>query len=347
MPPPSSVPSPAPRSGETGRTAVLLISLGTPDAPTAPAIRRYLLELLSDPRVVQIPRILWWPILHGIVLKLRPRKLAARYAAIWTAEGSPLKWHTEMQAKLLHGFFGQSGHSVRVDYAMRYGQPSIPEVLSRLAAEGCTGILLLPLYPQHSASTTTSAFAAAFRWAGSVRKRPELRMVRGFAREPEYVAALAASVRRHWAAHGRPESSYRLVMSFHGMPAKAVERGDPYHDECLLTGRLLARVLNLDDEACAVSFQSRFGFTRWLRPYTAELLENLGRQKIRRVDVLCPGFPSDCLETLEEIAVVGKSLFLTAGGQEFFPIPCLNENEDWIRALKTLALRHLQGWPTR
>ncbi|MDR2111935.1 MAG: ferrochelatase [Candidatus Accumulibacter sp.] len=345
MPRPS--PSPAPRPEGNGKTAVLLIGLGTPDAPTPPAIRRYLKELLSDPRVVRIPRVLWWPILHGIVLKLRPRKLAERYAAIWTPEGSPLKWHTERQTRLLRGLLGQSGHSVRVEYAMRYGQPSIPEVLTRLAADGYMGILLLPLYPQHCASTTSSALAAAYQWAGTVRNRPELRMVRGFAREPDYIAALAASVRRHWATHGRPESSYRLIMSFHGIPAKPAERGNPYRDECLLTSRLLSRSLNLGDELCAVSFQSRFGVTPWLRPYTTEVFESLGRQKIKRIDVLCPGFPADCLETLEEIAITGKSLFLKAGGQEFYPIPCLNENEDWILALKTLSLRHLQGWPIR
>jgi ferrochelatase len=336
------MPQPPARSEKTGQTAVLLINLGTPDAPTAPAIRRYLRELLSDPRVVPISRMLWWPILHGIVLRIRPRKLVERYAAIWTSEGSPLKQHTEKQAKLLRGFLTHSGHAVRVDYAMRYGQPSIPIVLTQLAAEGYTGILLLPLYPQYSFGTTASALDAAFRWAGAVPNQPELRTVRGFASEPDYIAALAASVRKHWATHGRPESSYRLIMSFHGIPAKAVEQGDPYRDECLATACLLARALNLDEKKYAVSFQSRFGFTRWLQPYTSVTLEELGRQRIERVDVLCPGFPADCLETLEEVAVAGKSIFLTAGGREYFSIPCLNESDDWIRALETLVLRHLQ-----
>lgn len=330
-----------------GRTAVLLINLGTPDAPTAPAVRRYLREFLSDPRVVETPRILWWPILHGIVLNLRPRKSAERYAAIWTPGGSPLKLHTERQAKLLRGLLGQSGHAVRVDYAMRYGQPSIPDTLSQLTAEGCTRILLLPLYPQYSAGTTATAFDAAFGWAATLRNQPELRTVRSFPGEPGYIAALAESVRRHWAAHGRPESSYRLILSFHGIPAKAVDLGDPYREECLLTGRLLARALDLDEETCVVCFQSRFGFAQWLQPYTAVTLEDFGRQGIRRVDVLCPGFPADCLETLEEIAIEGKSLFQEAGGRDYFAIPCLNESDAWIRALETLALCHLQGWPTR
>jgi ferrochelatase len=326
---------------------VLLINLGTPDAPDAPAIRRYLKELLSDPRIVEIPHLLWWPILHGIVLRVRPRKLAARYAAIWTPEGSPLKRHTEMQAQLLRGRLGRAGYEVRVDYAMRYGQPSIPAVLTRLMDEGCAHILLLPLYPQYSASATASAFDAAFRWASARRDPPELRTVQSFAQEPDYIAALAARVRRHWAVHGRPESSYRLLVSFHGIPLKAVRQGDPYHDECLTTLRLLADALNLDKETCAVSFQSRHGFMPWLSPYTAAKLETLGRQRIGRVDVLCPGFPADCLETLEEIAVAGKSTFLAAGGREYFFIPCLNEDDAWIRALETLAVRHLQGGPIR
>jgi ferrochelatase len=326
---------------------VLLINLGTPDAPTAPAVRRYLKEFLSDPRVVDTPRILWWPILHGVVLNTRPRKSAERYAAIWTPEGSPLKVHTEKQAKLLRGFLGHSGHNLRVDYAMRYGQPSIPSVLTRLAAEGCTRILLLPLYPQYSAGTTASAFDVAFRWAGATRNPPELRKVSGFAAEPGYIAALVASVQRHWATNGHPESAYRLIMSFHGIPEKAVDQGDPYRDECLSTARLLARALSLDEKTCAVCFQSRFGAKQWLQPYTSVALENSARQGIKRVDVLCPGFPADCLETLEEIAIKGKSTFLQAGGKEYFPIPCLNESEDWIHALETLVLRHLRGWPTR
>ena len=320
---------------------MLLINLGTPDAPTVAATRRYLEELLSDPWVVPLPRMLWWPILHGLVLRVRPRKLAARYAAIWTDEGSPLRWHTEAQAGRLRGFLGESGNPLRVDVAMRYGQPSIPAALGK----GYARILLLPLYPQYSAITAGSAIDAAYRCARALPNPPELRVLRGFAQEPGYIAALAAGVRRHWAAHGRPQSSYRLLLSFHGIPARAADRGDPYRDECLATGRLLARALRLDDGICPITFQSRFGFAQWLQPYTAATLENLGRQGIGRVDVLCPGFPADCLETLGEIAVAGKSVFLNAGGREYFSLPCLNESEEWIRALKTLVLRNLQDWP--
>jgi ferrochelatase len=330
-----------------GQTAVLLINLGTPAAPKTAAVRVYLREFLSDPRVVEMPRALWLPILHAYVLRFRPRETARRYAAIWTKKGSPLKLQTEKQASLLNGFLGQDGHSVRVEYAMRYGEPSVAAVLSRLVAEGCTRVLLLPLYPQYSASTTASAFDAAFRWAETQRNPPELRTVRGIFREPGYIAALAASVERHWARHGRPESSYRLLMSFHGIPAKAVKAGDPYRDECLATSRLLARALDLDDDAYAVSFQSRMGSGQWLQPYTAAQLKDFADEGIRRVDVLCPGFASDCLETLEEIAIEGKAVFQKAGGNEYFLVPCLNDDEGWIRALETLVLRHLRGWPTR
>ena len=207
--------SPLPDS--EGKTAVLLINLGTPEAPSAPAVRRYLAEFLSDPRVVDMPRWLWWPILHGIVLPRRARQSAAKYAAIWTPEGSPLQWHTQQQTRLLHERLTRSGNAARVDYAMRYGQPSIPEALTRLAANGCARILLLPLYPQYSSGTTGSAFAAAFRWAEQTRHPPQLLTVPGFSGESAYIAALAASVRRHWAAYGRPSSSYRLLMSFHGL----------------------------------------------------------------------------------------------------------------------------------
>ncbi|MEI7431957.1 MAG: ferrochelatase, partial [Betaproteobacteria bacterium] len=260
--------------------------------------------------------------------------------------GSPLKVHTEKQARLLRGFLGQAGHQVLVEYAMRYGQPSIPETLSRLKSEGSTRILLLPLYPQYSSSTTATAFDSAFNWARSIRNQPEIRTVRSFADDPGYIEALAANVRKHWAENGRPSASYRLIMSFHGVPRYTLNKGDPYHCECHKTGRLVAEALKLDKENYLICFQSRFGRAEWLQPYTATTLAELGKQGIEQIDIMCPGFPADCLETLEEIAMEGKTEFIQAGGKDYRYIPCLNERDDWIHALANLSAKHLQGWPT-
>ena len=335
------------RHGTAARTAVLLINLGTPEAPTAPAVRRYLKEFLSDPRVVEIPRALWWLILNGVVLNVRPRKSAEKYAAIWTSDGSPLKVHTERQTKLLRGLLGEAGHRVVVDYAMRYSSPSIPATLSRLKAEGVTRVLLLPLYPQYSSSTTATAFDSALAWAARLRNQPEIRTLRSFCDHSGYIEALASSVREHWRRDPRPAAAYRLIMSFHGVPRYTLEKGDPYHCECHKTGRLLAEALGLAPDDYQICFQSRFGRAQWLQPYTAPMLAALAKQGVQRVDVICPGFPADCLETLEEIAIEGKAEFIGAGGKHFGYIPCLNERDEWIRALADLAATHLQGWPTR
>jgi ferrochelatase len=344
---PRYLPEPAYRHGSPALTAVLLINLGTPAAPNTQAVRAYLKEFLSDPRVVEIPRPIWWLILNGIILNIRPRRSAEKYASVWTPEGSPLKIHVERQAKLLRGFLGQAGQRVLVDYAMRYGEPSIPATLSRLKAEGCSRILLLPLYPQYAASTTATALDAAGAWLKRVRNQPEIRTVRSFADHPGYIAALAASVREHWTSHRRPDSSYRLLMSFHGLPRYTLDKGDPYHCECQKTGRMLAEALGLGPEQYQICFQSRFGRAQWLQPYTAPTLQALAAQGVRRIDAICPGFPADCLETLEEIAIEGKSEFLRAGGKEFFYLPCLNERDDWIHALADIVAQHLQGWPTQ
>jgi ferrochelatase len=343
---PRYLPEPTYQHGSAGKTAVLLINLGTPEAPSAAAVRRYLKEFLSDPRVVEIPRAIWWLILNGIILNIRPKKSAAKYAEVWTNEGSPLKVHTERQASLLRGALGEAGHRVVVDYAMRYGSPSIPAVLSRLKAEGCTRILLLPLYPQYSSSTTATAIDAAFTWAAAIRNQPEIRTIRSFCDHPGYIAALANSVRSHWASHGRSLTSYRLIISFHGVPRYTLDKGDPYHCECHKTGRLLAEALNLGPDDYQICFQSRFGRAQWLQPYTAPTLAALGKQGVAQVDVICPGFPADCLETLEEIAIEGKAAFIAAGGRTFAFISCLNERDDWIHSLADLVGIHLQGWPT-
>ncbi len=340
------LPEPAYPHGTAGQTAVLLVNLGTPDAPTPSAVRRYLREFLSDPRVVEIPRLLWWPILNGIILNVRPKRSAEKYAAIWTEQGSPLKCHLERQSKLLRGFLGHTGQRVLVDSAMRYGQPSIAAALSRLKAQGSQRILILPLYPQYAASTTASAFDVVGRWLQSTRNTPEIRCIRSFADHPGYIAALANSVREHWRRHGRPASAYRLLISFHGLPRASLDKGDPYHCECHKTARLLAEALQLPAEAHQLSFQSRFGRAEWLQPDTAATLQTLARNGVRRVDVICPGFTADCLETLEEIAIAGKATYLQAGGGEFHYLPCLNERDDWLHALVDLVTAHLQGWPT-
>lgn len=338
---------PAFQHGSPARTAVLLVNLGTPDAPTPTAVRRYLKQFLSDPRVVEIPKAVWWPILNGIILTTRPRQSAAKYAAVWTPEGSPLRVHTEKQAKLVKGLLGQRGHRIEIAWAMRYGNPSIPDTLAALKARGVTRILLVPLYPQYAASTTATAVDEAGAWLQKIRNQPELRSIRNFHDDAGYLAALEQTVRSHWQANGFPGPDYRLVMSFHGLPRRSLDLGDPYHCECQKTGRLLAERLNLPPEQYRVCFQSRFGRAEWLQPYTAPTLEKLGREGVKRVDVICPGFTADCLETLEEIALEGKAAFLSAGGGSFGYIPALNEHPLWIAALADLIERHLQGWETR
>lgn len=339
---PSFLPEPPHQHGGPSRTAILMVNLGTPDAPTAPALRRYLKEFLSDPRVVEIPRLIWWPILNGIILNTRPAKSARKYAQVWLQEGAPLRVHTERQAKLLRGLLNQRGHgNLRVAWAMRYGHPSIPDVLNQLKAEGTQRILLVPLYPQYAASTSASVMDSVAQWMQGCRNLPELRWVRNFHDSPGYIKALAASVMEHWHGNGRPD---KLLISFHGLPRRSLDLGDPYYCECQKTGRLLAQSLGLQTDQYAVTFQSRFGRAHWLQPYTQPTLEQLGHEGARRVDVICPGFVADCLETLEEIAMECKAAFLGAGGQEFHYIPCLNERPDWITALADLAQEHLGHW---
>ncbi|MFH1494847.1 MAG: ferrochelatase [Pseudomonadota bacterium] len=328
--------------GTPSKTGILLINLGTPDAPTRQALRPYLKQFLSDPRVVEIPRLLWWLILNGIILNTRPGKSAQKYAQIWTAEGSPLLAHTKKQAKMLQGYLGERTKApLAIEFAMRYGNPSVPSAIASLRKQGCERILALPLYPQYAASSTASALDAVFETLQQSRNMPELRTVKHYHDHPGYIDALANSVRDHWQQHGRPD---QLIMSFHGVPRYTLDKGDPYHCECHKTGRLLAEALGLKSGQFLITFQSRFGRAEWIQPYTAPTLQMLGKKGVKRVDVICPGFAADCLETLEEIAMECKADFLNAGGQEFHYIPCLNERDDWIRALCDIALKHLQGW---
>jgi ferrochelatase len=324
-------------------TAVVLCNLGTPDEPTPPALRRYLREFLSDPRVVEIPRAVWLPLLHGVILRTRPARSARKYATIWTPDGSPLKTWTVKQAKLLGGYLGQRGHRVLVRHAMRYGSPSIASVLDEVKTAGATRVLILPLYPQYSGPTTASVFDAVAAWGQTVRTLPELRFVNRFHDDRGYIDALARRVTDYWQTHGRGN---RLVLSFHGVPKRTLMLGDPYHCECQKTARLLGERLDLKPDQLQVTFQSRFGKAEWLQPYTEPTLIALARQGVDRVDVLCPGFTSDCLETLEEIALEARAAYLGAGGRTFHYIPCLNDQHEWIVALVELTLRHLQGWDT-
>lgn len=328
--------------GTPVKTGILLINLGTPDAPTPEAVRPYLDEFLSDPRVVEIPKAVWWVILNGIVLNTRPKKSAAKYATVWMPEGSPLRVHTAKQTVLLQGFLGERTKApLVVDYAMRYGSPSIPSVLRKLKEQNCQRILVVPMYPQYAASSTATAFDIVFSELQQMRNTPALRTIKNFPDHPGYIKALANNINEYWMKNGRPE---KLVMSFHGLPQFSLDKGDPYHCECHHTGRLLAQELGLKPEQYFLSFQSRFGKAEWLKPYTTATLKELGKHKIKRVDVVCPGFVADCLETLEEIAQEGKEDFQHAGGGEYHYIPCLNERNDWMRALTDLVMDNLHGW---
>ncbi|MEE8254149.1 MAG: ferrochelatase, partial [Nitrosomonadaceae bacterium] len=335
-------PEPIYQHGSSSRIGILLVNLGTPDAPTPRALRPYLKEFLSNSRVIEIPRWVWWLVLNGVILNTRPKKSAEKYALIWTPEGSPLKVHTELQTRLLLGFIGERIKPVPlVEYAMSIGNPSISKVLARMKQHRCERILVLPLYPQYAASSTAVAFDAVFAQLRKMRNTPAIRTVKHYHDHPGYINALAQNVRDYWMKTGKPD---KLVMSFHGVPRFTLDKGDPYHCECQKTGRLLAEALNLGTSQFQICFQSRFGKTEWLKPYTTEILEQLGKQNARRIDVVCPGFVSDCLETLEEIAIEGRTTFVQAGGQEFHYIPCLNERDDWIHALADIALANLQGW---
>jgi protoporphyrin/coproporphyrin ferrochelatase len=330
---------------QPARAAVLLVNLGTPAAPTAAAVRPYLKEFLSDPRVVEIPALLWWPILHGIILTVRPRRSAAKYAMIWTAAGSPLKVHSEQQALLLRGWLGERGLDLDVALAMRYGEPSVGRVLTDLLARRVDRLLVVPMYPQYSATTTATVFDAVNAVLARTRDVPEVRWVKQFCEQREYIEALKSRVLEHWRKFGRAiDEGGKLVMSFHGVPRRTLDLGDPYHCHCHKTARLLAEALRLEPGDYVVSFQSRFGRAEWLKPYTAAVLQELGAAATRRVDVVCPGFVADCLETLEEVAIEGKNVFQGAGGGAFHYIAALNDSPAFIDALVHLVQSHVQGW---
>lgn len=327
-----------------GRAAVLMLNLGTPREPTRLAVHRYLYEFLMDPRVVEIPRLIWWLLLRVVILPFRSGASAQRYASVWTPAGSPLLDFSERQHRALTAELQARGFDIDVLLAMRYGDPSIPAAMERLRQSGVTRLLVIPMYPQYSATTTASAMDGVMHVLMQTRNVPELRVIRNFHDHPGYIDALRRSVREYWDANGRPD---RLVMSFHGLPRRNLDLGDPYHCECAKTARLLAQALDLGPDEYALSFQSRFGRAKWLEPYTVDVLRKLAGEGVGRVDVICPGFTADCLETLEEIAQEARTDFLTSGGREFHLIPCLNEAPRFIAALADLVESHTQGWPIR
>ncbi len=342
------LPEPPFRHDRMPRVGVLLVNLGTPDEPTPAAVRRYLAEFLSDTRVVEIPPLVWKLILHGVILRVRPAQSAAKYRKIWTPDGSPLAIHSARQRSLLLGYLGQRlkqaglpSDLAPVELGMRYGNPSIASALDRLRAANCDKVLVLPLYPQYAASTTATSFDALAQHLARMRRVPAIRFVDGFHAHPGYIRAMAQHLSDYWVKHGRPD---RLVLSFHGVPRRTLDLGDPYHCQCHVTARLLAAELGLEPAQWTLSFQSRFGRAEWLQPYTVDTLAALGREKTRRVDVFCPGFVADCLETLEEIGMEVREVFQQAGGGEYHAIPCLNEHPAWLSALADIAWQQLQGW---
>ena len=321
-----------PRPPDAHRDGVLLVNLGSPKAPTASALRPWLKQFLSDPRIVELPRLLWYPIL-ALILATRPARSAKKYASIWMPEGSPLTVHTKNLALAVQAELAD----ISVEWAMRYGTPSIEERLEQLRAAGCERILVVPLYPQYAASTTASTLDEVTRIMQTWRAVPEIRYVRSFPTDAGYIAVLAKSVEEHQAEHGVPDY---LVMSFHGQPKKTDALGDPYRSECLLTAQALANKLGLTPDQYKVTFQSRFGPADWLQPYTQASIETLAAAGAKHIDIICPGFTADCLETLEEIGILAREAFLAHGGERFHVIECLNSRSEWVQAVVGVIGRH-------
>lgn len=328
---------PSPSSAPSRPWAALLVNLGTPEAPTPAAVRRYLAEFLMDPRVVEIPRPIWWLILHGVILRVRPRKSAHAYQSIWTEEGSPLMALSRKLTDAVRQELSERlGDGVPVvELAMRYGQPSIAAQLAALKAQGIERFVILPLYPQYSAPSTGTVFDAVAKAVSKWRAVPELRFVRDYYSHPGYTEAIAGSIARYWQEHGRKGL---LLFSFHGLPERSRELGDPYYDQCQASARLIAERLGLADGEWQVVFQSRFGPARWLQPYCVEVLKELPTRGVNEVDVVCPGFAVDCLETLEEIAIANKDVFMEAGGSSYRMIPALNASPEHARLLADVIL---------
>ncbi len=330
------------RHKEGQRVGILLANLGTPDAPQTNAVRRFLSQFLHDHRVVELPRVLWCPILHGLILRLRPRRSAAAYREIWQKEGSPLLTIARRQTELIQKHFdSRHGDRIKVVLGMRYGNPSIRSAMQQLAEAGVSRLLVLPLYPQYSCSTTASIYDAVSRTLKHWRNLPDLHIIRDYHLDKGYLTALAESVSEHWSRKGKPE---RLLISFHGTPERFRQDGDPYSGQCDATARALAAKLGLPDRQWCLTFQSRFGPAPWLQPYTDTTLQELATAGVRSVDIVCPGFSGDCLETLEEIDQQNRRRFLDAGGKQFGYVPCLNDRSDHIAALTSLLEKKTRAW---
>jgi ferrochelatase len=319
-----------------------MVNLGTPDEPTAPALRRYLRQFLSDPRVIEVPKPIWWFILNGIILPFRAPKSAKAYASVWTEEGSPLLTQNRRLADRLDKSLKEKLPRVDVMLAMSYGKPSIDQAIDRLRAENIQRLLVLPMYPQYSATTTGSVFDAVTRSLQRLRWVPELRFINDYCNEPGWLDAISNSIKRYREQHGSAE---QLVFSFHGIPKRNLQAGDPYYCQCQASARQIVDRLGLPDGSWTTTFQSRLGKAEWLKPYTDKTLQTMARNGTKHVQVICPGFSIDCLETLEEIKEENREEFIEAGGERLDYIPCLNDSEDHVRLLTALCKKHGQGWP--
>lgn len=328
-------------TNEQSSFGVLLVNLGTPDAPTAKAVRRYLAAFLSDRRVVDVSRWLWWLILHGVILRIRPQKAAKAYQKIWQAEGSPLLVIARRQQQALQQSLTEQGMKVPVALGMTYGNPALADALAELKQQGVNRVLVLPLYPQYSSSTTASVFDKVAQALANTVHIPELRMVQQYFNHPSYISALAQSVRDYRALHGQGD---KLLLSFHGIPERYEHKGDPYPSQCRETARLVAAELGLKEGEWLCTFQSRFGREEWVKPYTDHTLAQWAKEGVKRVDVISPAFAADCLETLEELDIENRQLFLQSGGQDYHYIPCLNASSAHIQLLTQLVRSHSQGW---
>ncbi|MFC4701430.1 ferrochelatase [Glaciecola siphonariae] len=324
------------------KIGVLISNLGTPEAPTKQALRPYLKQFLSDPRVVEVPKVIWWCVLNLIILNIRPKRSAEAYKTVWTEDGSPLLTHTKRQAEALYERLTRKyGDDVVVEYAMRYGEPSVSTAVERLLAKGARKIVLLPLYPQYCASTSGSTFDALAHDFTQRRWLPDFRFISHYHDNPAYIKCMADKIRAHWETHGRCD---KLIFSYHGIPKRYLTNGDPYHCECHKTSRLIAEALNISSDEYMTTFQSRFGREEWLRPYTDETLKGLPDKGVKSLQVVCPGFSSDCLETIEEIGEENREYFMEAGGERYEYIECLNSDDAHMDMLCELVEQNIQGW---